>query len=127
MYVNTQEQDNKWRDSGGTGHVSTWMDRWMDGWMDGWVVGWMDGWMSFGIFLHVHHLAAECQNASHKHARQWSRKIELEGGSNKDSSRCRSILDPESRILNPARRLSCCLAAAGGHISLLFNMSKSCR
>jgi len=80
MYVNTQEQDNKWRDSGGTGHVSTWMDRWMDGWVDGWVVGWMDGWMSFGIFLHVHHLAAECQNASHKHARQWSRKIELGRG-----------------------------------------------
>jgi len=51
MYVNTQEQDNKWRDSGGTGHVSTWMDRWMDGWMDGWVVGWMDGWLD--EFWHI--------------------------------------------------------------------------
>jgi len=52
----------------------------MDGWMDGWMVAWLVGWMNFGIFLHVHHLAAECQNASHKHARQWSRKIEGGGG-----------------------------------------------
>jgi len=36
----------------------------MDGWMDGWMVAWLVGWMNFGIFLHVHHLAAECQKGS---------------------------------------------------------------
>jgi len=103
-----------------------WIDGWMDGWMDGWLDGWMVGWvLAYFCMCTIWQLNAKMPATNMRAS--GAAKLNWEGGSNKDSSRCRSILDPESRILNPARRLSCCLAAAGGHISLLFNMSKSCR
>lgn len=63
MYVNTQEQKQQRKDEQKRPCVNI-----------AWMVGWLDGWMNFGIFLHVHHLAAECQNASHKHVRWWRHK-----------------------------------------------------
>lgn len=103
MCVNTQEQ------GAGAGAGAEAMCQ------QGWMADWLDGWMNFGIFLHVHHLAAECQNASRKHARQWSRNISM--AEQEDMEFVEScLLAPPSTYeysCQTADSLSCCLACAG--------------